>query len=300
MDALQEFIDELAQHDVDLASSLRKAKALTNSLHSPELDEWMDWELYGYTDPTTVPEYRRFAASNYGDFAGPGNFAGPNEGTPTILYIPTDTLPEEVKDFAENLIVLDAVGALQAHGAEDDKKPWPTDLVVKAQDATAIQGGLFLTSAYQYVEASVYAGILEQVRNRLFDFLLNLQSRGSASEESNQPEAVGRLVNYHIYGNHNVVATGEHVNQQVISIHKGDVGALLDHLRESGVGEEDIEDLRDAVSSEPEALPDGSYGTRVGGWLGGMLAKAATGVWGVGLETAAEVLPKALNDFYGI
>ena len=58
--------------------------------------------------------------------------------------------------------------------------------------------------------------------------------------------AVERSVNCHIYGKHNVVDTGEHVNQQVISIHKGDVGAWLGHLRESSVGESAIQDLRDA------------------------------------------------------
>ena len=39
MDALQEFTYEPAQHDVDLTSTPRKAKALTNNLRSPELDE---------------------------------------------------------------------------------------------------------------------------------------------------------------------------------------------------------------------------------------------------------------------
>lgn len=112
MDPIQEFIDELAQHDVDLSSSLRKAKSLTNDLHSPKLDEWMNWELYGYADPSTVPEYRRFPADNWGDFAGPGSFAGPNEGKATVLFIPIENLPHDVKDFAANLIMLDGIGSL--------------------------------------------------------------------------------------------------------------------------------------------------------------------------------------------
>ena len=293
MDALQEFIDELTQHDVDLTSTLRKAKALTNNLHSPELDQWLDQELYGYADPLKVPEYRRLATANY------GNFAGPNEGTAEGLLISMDDLPQQVKEFAENLIMLDGVGALQAHGAEPDERLWPPDLVMLAQEATALKGGLFLIKAYQPIAASVYPDILEQVRNRLFDFLLDLQNNDRASEESNPSEAVGRLVNYHIYGGHNVIATGDQVSQQVSIVSEGDAASLLDYLREQGVGEEDIRELRDAVASDPEALPDGNYGASVGAWLGNMLTKASTGVWEVGLEAASKMLPEALNRFYG-
>lgn len=294
MAALQDFIDELTQHDVDLTSTLRRAKALTNNLHSPELDDWINSELYGYTDPNRVPEYRRFPTANY------GNFAGPNEAEANGLLIPTDDLPREAKEFAQDLVMLDAVGALQAHGAEDDERLWPPELVMVAQEATALKGGLFLTKAYQPIDGSVYPTILEQVRNRLFDFLLNLQNSDSASETNDASAAVGRLVNYHIYGGHNVIATGEQVNQQVITVGKGDAGALLEYLRQQGVGEEDLHELSDAVASEPEALADGNYGPKVGAWFGNMLAKASTGVWGVGLETASRVLPEVLNRFYGI
>ena len=294
MDALQEFIDELTQHDVDLTSTLRKAKALTSDLHSPELDEWLDWELYGYSDPQKVPRYRRFSAASY------GNFAGPNEGTAEGLLIPMDDLPPQVKEFAEDLVMVDGIGALQAHGAKDDTREWPPDLVMLAQEATALKGGLFLIKAYQPIPASVYPDILEQVRNRLFDFLLNLRNNNPASEESNGSEAVGRLVNYHIYGGQNVIATGEQVNQQVSIVRKDDATSLLDYLRKQGVGEEDLRELNDAIAEEPEATPTGTFGARVGAWLGGMVDKAATGVWDVGLEVAAKTLPEALKSYYGI
>ena len=293
MDELQELIDELTQHDVDLTSTLRKAKALTHDLHSPEFDEWVNSELYGYTDPSKVPEYRRFPTSNY------GNFAGPNDETATDLLIPTDDLPDQVKQFANDLVMLDGVGALQAHGAEEDELLWPADLVMLAHEATMLKGALFLVKAYQAIPASVYPNILEQVRNRLFDFLLNLQSDAPALEASNEPDAVGRLVNYHIYGGHNVIATGEQVNQQVSIVHQGDAASLLDNLREQGVEEEDLRELGNAVASEPEAA-DGNYGPQVGAWLGGMLTKAATGVWNAGMEAAPKILVKALNEFYGI
>lgn len=301
MEALQQFIDEFDEHAQDLTNALRKVKVLTNDLHSPELDEWMDGELYGYSDPNKVPAYRRFPGNNYGEYAGPGNSAGPNDGKPTVLFIPTENLPEGVKEFAANLVVLDAVRTLQAHNEGHVEKPWPTEYVMSAQNATALQdGNLFLTRAYQYIEASVYPGIVEQVKNRLFDFLLGIQNKSPASEGSHQPEAVGRLVNLHIYGGRNVVATGEQVHQQVSIVQKNDSDSLLAYLREHGVGEDDLQELKKAVSSEPELRPGDDYGPGVEKWFSNMMSKASTSLWEVGVKTAAEVLPKALNSFYGI
>ena len=172
------------------------------------------------------------------------------------------------------------------------------DLVMLAQEATALKGGLFLTKAYQSVPASVYPNILEQVRNRLFDFLLNLQNNNPTLDASNESEAVGKLVNYHIYGGHNVTATGEQVNQQISIVHQGDAVSLLDNPRGEGVEEEDLQELRNAVVSEPEAV-DGNYGPQVGAWLGGMMAKGHRR-----LErrcgSCASDIDKGINEFYGI
>ena len=115
------------------------------------------------------------------------------------------------------------------------------------------------------------------------------QNDAPTLEASMESEAVGKLVNYHIYGGKNVIATGEQVNQQVSIVHQGDAASLLDYLRELGVEEVDLQELGNAVASEPEAV-DGNYGPQVGAWLGGMLTKAATGVWSAGVEAAPQIL----------
>ncbi len=239
-----------------------------------------------------------FSADNYGDYAGPASAGGPEGGASTTLRITTDDLPQDVKEFAEKLVMLDGVRALQAHEAEDDQKPWPLNLVVAAQEATALQGGLFLTNAYQHIPAAVYTDILEKVRNRLFSFLLNLQNSNSTSEGS-QESTIGKLVNYHIYGGQNMINTVEQGNQQVKIVQKNDAASLLAYLREHGVAENDLQELSDAVASEPEVSGD-NFGPRVGAWMGGMLGKASTGVWQAGIEVASNVLTNALKGYYGM
>ena len=128
--------------------------------------------------------------------------------------------------------------------------------------------------------------------------MLNLQNDAPTLEASGKSEAVGKLVNYHIYGGHNVTATREQVNQQVSIVHQGDAASLLDNLRGEGVEEEDLQELGNAVVSEPEAV-DGNYGPQVGAWLGDMLTKGHRR-----LErrcgSCASDIDKGINEFYGI
>ena len=234
MDALQELINELIQPDVDLVGALMRARVHTVDLPSPELDEWIDSELGGYSAPEEVPEYRRFSVESYGDYAGAASSAGPSEGTVTDLHIRTDSLPERVKEFAESLAVLDRVAALQDHGAEGYRRPWPPEMVEEALEATARQGGLFLIKAYQYIPASEYSSILEQVRNRLFNSLLQIQSNSRTLEEGGEPEAAGGSVTVHVHGDGNVIAAGQQVSQQVGDVARNDMASLLVYLRENG------------------------------------------------------------------
>ena len=76
------------------------------------------------------------------------------------------------------------------------------------------------------------------------------------------------------------------------------IDSLLSFLREFSIDDDDLGELEDAVSSEPIA-PDGSYGPKVRAWLGGMISKAASSTWNVGLQTASKVLTDALNGYYG-
>ena len=171
-----------------------------------------------------------------------------------------------------------------------------------ARNTIKMSGGMVLVDAHQPIPAHVISGVLDQVKNRPLDFVLGLQESNVTPEDFDnrtiEREVVRNLFHINIYGDRNVVASGEHVNQQVSTVQEGDVDFLLRFLREHSIGEDDLSELRDAVSSEPDA-PDGRYGPRVRAWLGGMISKAASSTWKVGLETASKVLTDALNGYYG-
>lgn len=218
--------------------------------------------------------------------------------------IPTFNLPEDVKDFAENLIFFDGVGELEAQMLRAPLyKKWPQEFLIAARQVTGWSGGMELVDAQQPIPAHTLVGILDQVKNRLLDFVLGLQENNITSEDLKNrtvaPEIVRNFFNLNIKGDRNIVAAGENVTQTVKTVQKGDVDSLLRFLRGLNLDNDDISEIAEAVSAEQNAT-DGRFGPRVRNWLGGMMEKMAYSAQTVGSDVTVMMLTKALKDYYDI
>ena len=296
MSLLDEIRSDLVNESASLSNTLRKAKILASALGLPEFRDWIDFELGGYPDRDSVPSYRRFRPINLGTFAGPFQSGVEN------VVLPTFDLPDTVKKFAENLIFFNGVGALEAQASSSHQWKWPQEMVMLAQNSIQITGDMVLVDAHQPIPSYVISGVLDQVKNRLLDFVLGLQesnvTAGDLDNRTVEPEVARNLFHFNIYGDRNIVASGERVNQKVKIVQEGDIDSLLESLREFNVEDDDLSKLKDAVLAEPSAT-SGSYGPKVQSWLGGMISKAVTKTWNVGLENASKLLTDALNGYYG-
>ena len=114
-----------------------------------------------------------------------------------------------------------------------------------------------------------------------------------------ETDVARNLFHIYVYGDRNIVATGEKVTQQVTTVQQGDLESLLNYLRTLNVEDTDLNELQNAIATEPTA-PEESYGPKVKAWLGGMVAKATAGIWKIGLETGTKALTNALNGYYGL
>lgn len=298
MSLLDDIRSDLVNESANLPNTLRKAKILASAIGLPEFREWVDFELSGYPDRDSVPTYRRFRPINF------GTFAGPFQSFVRDMVLPTHNLPDEVKEFAENLVFVEGVGTLEAQVSESRELAWrwPQEMVMLAQESIQMSGGMVLVDARQPVPTHVFSGVLDQVKTRLLDFVLALQESNVTSEDLDnrtvKTEEVQNIFNITIHGDRNIVASGEQVNQVVNIVQQGDVDSLLGFLRGFDIDDDDLNELKDAVSSEP-IDPNRGYGPKVQTWLGGMISKAASHTWKVGLETASKVLTDALKGYYG-
>ena len=298
MSLLDEIRSDLVNESANLSNTLRKAKILASELGVPEFREWVDFELDGYPNREKVPSYRRIRPTNVGTFVGPFQKV---DNVP----LPTYNLPVAVRDFAENLFFFVGVGELEAQvssSSDSFQKKWAPEMVMLAKPHISTTGEAVLVDAYQPVPGYVISGILDQVKNKLLDFVLSLQESSITSEDLDnravKPEAVRNLFSYYILGDHNIVASGEHVEQRVTQVQKGDVNSLLDYLSGFNIDENDLSELKKAVASEPIATR-GDYGPKVRAWLGGMISKAASRSWDIGLDAASKLLTDALKGYYG-
>ncbi|MDP2319098.1 MAG: hypothetical protein Q8O42_07165 [Acidobacteriota bacterium] len=72
MTLLHEIQKDAAASGADLPAILRKCKILAARLGSKEFGQWVAWELNGYPEDQSVPEYRELSAQYYANFMGVG------------------------------------------------------------------------------------------------------------------------------------------------------------------------------------------------------------------------------------
>ena len=207
MSILVEIRNDLVSDSAALTNTLRKSKILATRLSFPEFREWVDAELGGYSDIKNLPQYRRFRATNRGTYTGFGYILREQ-------VVPTIRLTGIVKDFAENLLVHHGVGELENMLDSDMatfQVPWPHEYVGSSQEATKFSEDTFLLSAYKVIPRGLFVGVLENVKNKLLDFVLALEERqvDGTNPLDQSTQAVARNI-FHvtIQGDYNTVATG--------------------------------------------------------------------------------------------
>lgn len=149
-------------------------------------------------------------------------------------------------------------------------------------------------------------GISDAVRNKILEFTIALQKRYPNADDvewiKNQESGaatVSQVFNTTINnGNAGIIgsASGSTVN---ITVNQGNLHDLRANLTQHGVTVEDLELLEAALKDEPK-IEDKKFGPKVTKWIGDMMAKAVSGVWGVGLGAGGALLEKALLGYYGL
>ena len=293
MKLIDDIRDDLVTGSTSLSDTLRKAKILAHQLGLSELRMWADSELSGYENPEQTPDYRRFRANNFGTFFGPYNSQVKNQ------LLPTTSLPEPLKSFAENHVVQQSVKQLEAMLSQESTSfPWPTEFVMVAREHIVIEG-MQLVEAHKPIPNSVFSGILDCVKTRLLDFVLETPITDQQLRDGTFDRAEARNIFLtNVYGSDNVVAVGETVSQGLSEIMPGDRESLLAYLRGTGITEDDLGVLGQAIAAEITA-GENRLGPQVSSWLGRMMVKATSGAWDVTVQTVPNLLIGALGKYYG-
>ena len=244
MNLINEIQNDILTPSTPLSSILRKAKVLAYQLKNAEFKEWVDQELNGYSsNANMLPDYRKAGTQSRGYFVG--RFGKQFKNAP----IPTFDLPQGLGEFGRTLVFLEGVRALESmveSESESFQYPWPAEYV--AVLANAVYEAMVCLAAWKPTSKSQIEQVLDTIRNRLLNFILELEQIQPDVGETTpgaQPlissEKVKQVFNNYILGGHNVITPGT-------SSFQGDID-MSDKIDMSG-------DFRGAILNIKSTLTD--------------------------------------------
>lgn len=286
-----------------ITTLLRRCKILAARLRSAEFGQWVERELNGYATVGELPKYRILTVRSLGHFAGP--FGSGLQNAP----IPRFTIPKEYRDWVDVSNLMEPIGAyedlLRSDKSASFQRPWLADLV--ALVGQQIHEGMNCVGAWQELPRGAIVALLDTVRNKVLSFALDIERLSPDAGEAMPgspalaPDRVQQVFQTNIYGNVGNVATGGTGAQQSIGamVTQGDFSSLAQNLRNLGIAEAEIEDLKSAIEGDTKAGKP-VLGRRIGEWCGKMLGRAGEGALKVTVDVAATVLPKLISGYLGL
>ena len=185
---------EILEEGISVPVILRKAKVLATQLDSDELGAWVSGELDGYDDAEKLPDYRVLSTAAAGRWTN-GYWTVKNRAVPMF-----EIDDEELKKALTTFPVLQGIRTVESLAADLGERKF-----MISPDVTALvnhhvkEGGYGYTSLHYSVSPHHFEQILDTVRNRLLDFVLELDKHWNVEEDPPPTEEVRQLVQVFIF-----------------------------------------------------------------------------------------------------
>jgi len=184
--------------------------------------------------------------------------------------------------------------------AEDSDRIFLTALV-----GEQIYEDMNCLAAWKMIPRGALVAMLDSVRNRVLDFVLEIESEAPDAGEAKPgttpipEEKVTQIFNTNIMGGSNIIAGSI---EQVIQHHvlPGNLDSLRKYLSSLGVATDDVRELEAAIRQDEAPTDPKHFGATVSSWIGKMVTKAASGTWNVTTKAGGDLLWKALCLYYGL
>jgi len=306
MSLLHEIQVAVLQEGSDLGPILLRLRLLAARIGSQPLAEWVRHESEGYPRDAELPDYRFIPVSYTANFSGP--FGSGINNAPISPYL--------VKKFAGEHWV--RYGMRECIAAVDDLLANAEDgghLGIDAADLILmLQGKVYADYACNSVTGRIprssLASIRHAVRSRVLELTLELEKSvpdaaavtigPAALPSAPSAAAATQIAQQIIYGNYTTIAaTGDGSTIQVAVV-PHDSKSFAQFLIDSGMMEEDAQELARLAASEKPVSNEEPMGPQVSNWLVENLKKAASGTWKMGVAVASDVVKEALLRYYGL
>ena len=289
---LEEIKNEAIAANSDLSQILRKCKVLAAEMQSQPLENWLLWESNGYPQGIDVPDYRSWKIDLFGSFMSPTG----NTISNSPIHRPKD-IPVETWDKISTFECGDGVASVADMNAREN------DTVILSMNhyAQIVGKGIYVKHACVEMRGifskNLYANVLHTVRERILDFALQLSKTAPDAQniegltQTIRSQQQEQIVHATIFGGHNIIG-----NAPIVNITTGDIAALETKLKQIGVTQKDIADLKVAIESETAPREKGSFAPQIAAWFGEIAKKAAKG----GESIALDAVRQSILSYLGL
>ena len=281
MTLLREIQADATSNSVPVSTVLRRAQVLAFRLQHEPLKEWTRKELGGYLHDDELPPYRLVAK---GQTPVKGEFVSARGILSNVTIAPSDfsQLNQEAPDIVTQLFEvrflrpISEFEALLATGNHTFTIPWTGDEV---RLAALFQPGMHKVD--RVISVNAIAGMLDQVRNRVLTFSLEIErmnpDAGEAppSEPPLEQAAVTNIFHSTIVGDGNVISAAGANSTVTQSKIDATWPALSSDLAKLGVPDCELQALSVALHQDGEQTDGIGPATKT--WLGNLATKAAMG-----------------------
>ncbi|HGI5212041.1 TPA: abortive phage resistance protein [Providencia alcalifaciens] len=285
----------------DITELLSRAKMISVKLGLNDISEWLDYEINGYPSYDLLPDYRILKNLPLRAF------------NPYVGWIPyqigdTSNTDKELYEALTSIHISNPISMIVDFVKEDMimHSEVPAGLASFLQEAADIDFRIAWA-----INPALLTNIFSNIKSKILDWALYLESKNiygeglrfSAEERS---EAIAMTVNNTNNFNGNVTNAGTigagnagDINQQNI-VNIGDFSSLERQLKNYGIADDDINNLKDIIDESPKPVSSSNLGERVGGWVGNMIGKAYSGSLKIAASAAPALITNAICHYYGI
>jgi AbiTii len=307
MTLLNEIVSILSDENGSLNQALLKTKVLLHKLDQQELTSWVNNELNGYGKEKEVPQYRVVNAQVFGNLTN-----GYWQHSNTLL--PIHHLSDRVREYLEKEKLRHALSVLEQFANKQvGKLVHNIPPEYNGSLGNSLSSGYWVENAWGQIEFSQVVQVLTEIRSRLLDFILELQSKlGDNVTDANLKNEAAMIDTPAMFaqsifggnttfGDNTTFVLGHGNNQQVTNVNiKGDFSALAKKLTSAGVEKEDVEALKESIDADTGAPEhtEKKFGLAVRRWMHKMMGKAIDLSWQIEINIAGGLLTNALQAYY--
>lgn len=196
-DIIERIQQDILNPAVPLADIFLKAKLLAHQLKNEEFKQWVKHEVDGYPEAILVPDYRKLPVESLGTFSN-GVYTHSNQ--PMML----SEVPDDLKETVAHVWITQGIRSIEEMARQGTLYAiWKGDWIGYFNYHNMGNMNTYhLVEARRPILGSTFAQILQTVRSRLQDFILELSDLPWNIAQGQPPQGqIEQLVAVTIYNN---------------------------------------------------------------------------------------------------